>query len=483
MKVTGKKDQTSTSEASSSNGTSLSDPPGITQPSRPCLISIWSTWYAILVLVLHVYLTTIRVHQILDLAKVSQNQNIKEKTELIARSSLLAVSSFFLLLFCVTSLKKCGNFANDGVKFGRDFFDEKLLHKNRRLEFSDVKKNSVFISLYRHFLPFNSLCHFLAALFLLFSELVFPSSTTQFFQSTLNSSRIIETLLPYSSTFLSTQILTFRLEILSIAFALLSLFVRYASVFWFTNKFLALLISLIGLIASVQQLLQLYAFAFFYQQLDTRFFGSWKWSVIDSASNQLPLLIISQPVLLFLHSTLSVLVCLSATPAYVFAFLKYKERLMSEEILFSQKISLTSKETIMSTCCFNYCPHLIATVQLVLMCACKLPFCYDSVVYFNLQPDFGLMLVIIGEIMHTIVLIFIWLLLTLKTDWNMHLQPVFSVCHWTLHSRLNEKRPPVVVLSDNVKPAVAPVQMISHYQDLPLQKQPLPSKQNSTQGK
>ena len=49
--------------------------------------------------------------------------------------------------------------------------------------------------------------------------------------------------------------------------------------------------------------------------------------------------------LFFLYFTLSFLVYLSATPAYVFAFLKYKERFIIEESLFNRTIlSKTKKE-------------------------------------------------------------------------------------------------------------------------------------------
>jgi type II secretory pathway pseudopilin PulG len=48
------------------------------------------------------------------------------------------------------------------------------------------------------------------------------------------------------------------------------------------------------------------------------------------------------------------------------------------------------------------------------------------------------MICIIVEIVHTIILLFIWLSLTLKNDWNMHLQTAYSVCHWTWHLKLKE---------------------------------------------
>lgn len=92
------------------------------------------------------------------------------------------------------------------------------------------------------------------------------------------------------------------------------------------------------------------------------------------------------------------------------------------------------------SCCFNYCPHLIATIQLILICLCKLPFCYDYILYFNSHKDLGIMLCIIVEIMHTIILLFVWLILTLKTEWRMHLRASYSICHWTYHLKQHQQQ-------------------------------------------
>ena len=456
------------------------------QKNRRCLISIWSTWYCILVVVLHAYIIKNRVESIvaLDSKLIGDNRRLnRDQQELPGRVSLLAVSGVFLLLFLLTSLKQVGNYANDGIKFGRDFFSEKLLHDHRKLDSSfstSPQQVSILASVYRHFLPFNSLCHLISILLLLFSELAFPKicDKLKIDNNSTNLTTVNESRLGYSEL-----VFEYRFEALSIILALISLFIRYGSVFWFTNKCLSLLITLIGFIASVEQVFQIYAFYYLYDKLEIIMLNSEPG--IGPASYIPPLLIANKYVLIFLYFILSGLVYLSATPAYVFAFLKYKERFMIEEALFIKKRSLDlsalstpekvypiQNETIMSTCCFNYCPHLIATVQLVLMCACKLPFCYDSIIYFNQDHDLGLMFVIICEIMHTIVLIFIWLLLTLKTDWTMHLQTAYSVCHWTYHLKAKEAE------EKNVRGIVLPGsesikqppngQMIAHYQNLPL---------------
>ena len=534
--------------------------------SHKCLISIWSTWYCLLIMGLHIYLIHNRITDIVnlfsinnsDIFSIDQINNLSSSAsyanntlnmsqlnasiffEIVSRICLVALSILFLILFLLCSLKPLGNYANDGVKFGRDFFYEKIQHnhleakkairKSRRKRTNQPSSgsDSCFTNLldiiWRHFLPANSFCHLVSILLLIFSRIIFNETS-----STLHSYSIIKACLTnkmisgpcllnfflteanqsiglfYSmddssanTFFISEQISNYKFELISICLAFISIYIRYGSVFWFTNKPLSFLITFIGFIAAVEQLFQLYSFVYIYDQLNlneqiqwANYFMSENGSFFRTpeplpvsnhgsflssfaASFEFTFLIKNKFTLLFLYFTLSMLVYLSATPAYVFSFLKYKERFAIEESLFLKAITTRSKKidnfsltsssssneeqaripiqqhknekntldqtnlNLNSTCCFNYCPHLIATIQLVLICASKLPFCYDYVIYFNKYRDFGVCLVIVVEILHTIMLIFIWLLLTLKSEWNMHLQTAFSICHWTYH--LNLKR-------------------------------------------
>lgn len=134
-----------------------------------CLISISSTWYAAVIVLLHVYLVRNRVGQIMTLAsppstylsqaadmtnrsaslsshggKLSELFDVlrnevdgqteeRRHTELITRLVTLACSLLFIIIFLVCSLQKCANYANDSVKFGRDFFAEQLHHHRKHI--------------------------------------------------------------------------------------------------------------------------------------------------------------------------------------------------------------------------------------------------------------------------------------------------------------------------------------------------------------
>jgi hypothetical protein len=127
-----------------------------------CLISLWSTLYSILIVVLHVYLIQAAVQKCINLNKRdgfidlvvyltknavalaqetraasdddvgSSHSNVFIYYELVTRLCLIALSATFLVLFLICSLCKVGNYANDAVKFGRDFFAEKTHHTHSR---------------------------------------------------------------------------------------------------------------------------------------------------------------------------------------------------------------------------------------------------------------------------------------------------------------------------------------------------------------
>lgn len=53
--------------------------------------------------------------------------------ELVSRLVTLVLSIIALAVFLVCSLQKCANYANDSVKFGRDFFAEQLHHHYKHI--------------------------------------------------------------------------------------------------------------------------------------------------------------------------------------------------------------------------------------------------------------------------------------------------------------------------------------------------------------
>jgi hypothetical protein len=286
----------------------------------------------------------------------------------------------------------------------------------------------------------------------------------------------------FEKSFLYAKLVEFKLEVLSLALAYVTLSARYGSVYWYTNKCLSYIIAVIGLFCTIEQLFQLYIFIYISKQIiytNLSNLVQQKLKADDIGPASLTTLIITEQYkLVLLYSFLSVSVATCLVPIYSFSYIKYKERFFIEETLFvrtmvgdlvdtnkrlrkgstvsvnkleksnfieankiERNLSVSSSVNLINQNrgCFNYCPHLVATLQLVLICALKLPFSYDLIIYFNNYKDIFLMLSIIDEIVHTIILLLVWLVLTLKTEWEMHLRTSFSICHWTYHLKLGER--------------------------------------------
>lgn len=542
---------------------------------QKCFISLWSTLYSVIIVALHVYFIHNAIQKCVNLNK---NESIIDfvikfavnvttsyshyrssvqlmNYELVIRLANLAVSILTLIVFFVCSLAKVGNYANDAVKFGRDFFAEKnhykhhgntlkhidsnlLCESSSSMSSSDdqITKNKkcscscasfvtdLFKLVYRHSLPFSSTFHLISILCLILPDLLFASTRhrANYFDqsSSFNRSMCVNATTPFNPftcllriqenkssdgeearferSMMSQQLGEYRYEVASVILALATLAIKYGNVFWYTNKTLSFLVTLVCSLAGLQQLVQIYSFWYLSSQIvlldslrvsfmtnemseqrssglvsqpfiitgHTRI-GHHSSSRTDLSISSLftfnYLLIDTHAKLLFLYALLAALCYLTTGPVYAFAYARYRERIRCEEALFiksmqtspshqqSKEIDAESslKSMIKSNkshvvsggngCCYSYCPHLIATVQLILICALKLPFCYDFIIYFNHLKDYGIMVCIIVEIMHTVVLLFIWLLLTLKTEWRMHLRMTYSICHWTYHLKLNDR--------------------------------------------
>ena len=175
----------------------------------------------------------------------------------------------------------------------------------------------------------------------------------------------------YDTSSFFNEINEFRFELSSIILAIISMYIRYGSVFWFTNKTLSFLVTFIGFIGGCEQLMQLYSFRYITKQIEFRhlsrsvfdlmsvprndtsslgatfrlmskfdlnqtvyFPSSTSFNVPDEEPIYAGQLINSKFLLFSLYLLLSFFVYFSATPCYAFAYLKYKERFLIEEALF-----------------------------------------------------------------------------------------------------------------------------------------------------
>lgn len=330
--------------------------------SSKCLISISSTWYSLFVVLIHIYLIKTHIETILDLKPLGQTHDTINQTlanslftllrqevdealssELIVRVLSVSISLLFLSLFVLASLQRCANYANDSVKFGRDFFAEQLHHHRKHISYDKAKSPTSKTSndsgrgtttaesssssdsassisstsikrkrrgcrcitglrrlcelMWRHFLPFAPLAHILSVVILILPDLVYPAvhsvrdridrayaNTSDCFrqeggininvENAINISRasncIVDVFFKPNSGLLAKfltsaavntttsndlykeyffdQIRIYAIEIISLSLAFATLSIRYGSVFWYTNKTLSYIITLIGLV-------------------------------------------------------------------------------------------------------------------------------------------------------------------------------------------------------------------------------------------
>ena len=457
------------------------------------IFSLWNIWYCLLILLLNIYLINRRVYDLINLIKNStnylklstkadetrmnstsslnnmfilstsilfKNNNNNLFAEYLTRCLLIGLAILFFILFIITQFKKIGNYANDDFKFGTNFIKEKLklkahlfkkeeeeCNKGRRRRNCFSLTGKLIILSWRHFLPINSLCHLLNAVSILLPNILFHNikcfnSGDDGVSTNKTSPMLICPFNGGNSDSDSLNLMRFLndnlFEIINFLIAICLLYIRYSLVFWLANKTLTFLLSLLGLLTCIEQLFQIYSL--FYLNL-FYFFDNYQH---DSTGVQIQLsphtsadlLLKTKFSINFLYFLLSILLFFSLSPIYMFIYLKYREKYFSEDKKIRQRRQslsggdgTTKKNTKTKSCLNTYFIHLCASIQLLLITACKIPFCYDYFILYNLYKDFGIMISSIINIISLIIFIFIWLLLTLKVDWNINFKLQFRICH------------------------------------------------------
>ena len=82
--------------------------------------SLWLWWYAAIVVVAQTYLMYRAVEQCKEYNELPWSSERKPVTELYVYIILLVLSIMCVPFFILTSIFKVGNYANDGVRLGRD---------------------------------------------------------------------------------------------------------------------------------------------------------------------------------------------------------------------------------------------------------------------------------------------------------------------------------------------------------------------------
>lgn len=121
--------------------------------------SLWSIWYCILVLGLQAYITYVAIAHYRHSTSLQWGTSKKTPSELTSHVGLICLSLLCVPVFIIASLFRIGNYANDGVKFGRDH----VMRFNNLDIVSNPARCGWFRTVWRHFCPVSQTVHLIMA--------------------------------------------------------------------------------------------------------------------------------------------------------------------------------------------------------------------------------------------------------------------------------------------------------------------------------
>jgi hypothetical protein len=387
--------------------------------------SLWNAYYTLFVVVIQVYLLNKYANKIFsdindfnraqDNATRSAIESAQQMVNIVYglfEHVLIAMLAIILIVtYVITSVRPTGNFSNDYFRFGNDDFV--FIRQPSRVD--HTKTNGIVApssspatttttrvlafghTVWKHFLPPNSLCHLCLAFTYIFVQVDMHTMVIDTFQpstTTVNDTR------PFATFFIQNQ-----LELVNYFLALFVLTTRYASVFWSINKTLASLMSFIGVYVAFEQLLQIYSYTYL--------------SACAKSVKANSMMTSNTMILKFVYVLHACLQIMCMVPLYAFVYSKYMNRLLNIDNNDDDN-SYQAKPP--NTFIQLYCTNMIAIVHLVVLCVCKMPFIYDYFVCYYERYDYGVMLLLCIELIFVLVYIFVWLLLTLKVNWSIRLE-------------------------------------------------------------
>lgn len=129
------------------------------------LNSLWSIWYCLVVVSFQTYITYREISRYMVLRQAPWRASIIPPAELTAQLVLVIVSILCVPLFILACIFRTGNYANDGVKLGRDHaFNSNIETVFRPVHFTVIRR------IWRHFCPLAQTLHLMAALCLLLPD-------------------------------------------------------------------------------------------------------------------------------------------------------------------------------------------------------------------------------------------------------------------------------------------------------------------------
>ncbi|XP_013079192.2 uncharacterized protein LOC106065014 isoform X2 [Biomphalaria glabrata] len=346
------------------------------------------------------------------------------------------LSIMLMPMLCMTAFIKVGNLANDGVKLGRDH----ALGASTDTSTKDCSGKHVGVArVWKHFCPISQTLHVVAAFLLLVPETFLTAVEIKFgyktsvaawssnidflysperaflseIRSSINISLYSNTthvVLPTAKvpTEASAHRLSVSIAFVNFCFALTCFLVRYASVFWYTNKPLTAVFAFQLLAMVINSLFSFNCFSTLYSVCYNR-------NVFPNV--QLSLNCMADVVLYLFGSTI---LLLSTMAVFEYGSHYFHEKFKIVERHHNPE-SYIKQTTISHSGCQGYISHLCAIATLVIFAVCKGPLLYEQMSLMRLTGDQLLLSGVVCEVCYMVLWVALWFGLTIKQQWKFRI--------------------------------------------------------------
>ncbi|XP_064602099.1 uncharacterized protein LOC135468027 [Liolophura sinensis] len=409
--------------------------------------SLWSIWYCILVLGLQAYITYVAIAHYRHSTSLQWGSSKKTPSELTSHVGLICLSLLCVPVFIIASLFRVGNYANDGVKFGRDH----VMRFNSLDIVSKPARCGWFRTVWRHFCPISQTVHLIMAFCSLLPttmtvameikygyqstetiwktdlDFLFPSGRARasdqlalnWTESGITGSPAVLTriVVNQSSPLPDPTGWAYHSSVtpayVNFCAALLTFSVRYPAPFWYTNKILSCIFASSLLAITLESLFAFCGFTVLYKLS----VNSGVYQQVTSALGP------STSLILYMISGCLLLLSSVAVFEYGFYFFQQKFRLVEQ----NHHPHVVKQIKMTENSCHGYIPHFSAMVILVLLAACKGPIIFDLVQVYRVTGDAFVLSCVIVDVCYMLLWIALWFLLTIKQKWMFRILDYMSV--------------------------------------------------------
>ncbi|XP_041368578.1 uncharacterized protein LOC121382955 [Gigantopelta aegis] len=412
------------------------------------LNSFWSICYCFLVLGIHGYTAFRSISRYHEAgARAWPGSGGNAPAEVAAHVALIVLSFLFLPIFVLTSFIRVGNYANDGVKLGRDHaLNSNMEALCKRIKTPCVKR------FWQHLCPIAQTCHLISAFLLLLPETFVSAVEVEYGYKTTDAAwtsdldfmfsperahisdvrASINFTKSHNSTLLVvptpmppawgwTNRYSLGIAFVNFTAALLAFTVRYAAVFWYTNKVLSAIFGVQLFALSVTSLFGYSGVSILYR---ITYNADFYYNVTLSLACR---------TILVLYIFGGIIMVLSTITVFKYGAHYFEEKFKIVERKHHSE-SYIKQTIIVHSGCSGYVPHSCAVGALVLMAVCKGPILYDMVSAYRATKDPLILSSVVSEVVYMIMWIALWFGLTIKQKWKFRIldyvplgQPVFMI--------------------------------------------------------